>query len=104
MYFRCGGNASGGGKKVTKIELTSITRTSNSVAKIDLSQHYAGYANIDISNIVVELYGFLNPESNGNSGFKKTYDSNTGLLTLTGTMPLFSSTASVNKANIYIIE
>lgn len=102
-WFKCGGGSS---KKLTVININSITRTSNTEIQIDLSQRYAGYANLTVDDIAVELTGItlMTRSSAVNATIRKTYDASTGKLTVTCSYGIFSSNADNNKAKVYIFK
>lgn len=102
-WFKCGGGSS---KKLTVININSITRTSSSVIDIDLSQHYAGYANLTVDDIAVELTSFnLMTRSSGViATISKSYNASTGKLTVTCNYGIFGTTAANNKAKVYIFK
>ena len=103
-WYRCSGGS--GSKKLTVINIDSIARTSNSVIDIDLSQHYAGYANLTVDDIAVELTSFnlMTRTSGAIATVSKSYNASTGKLTVTCNYGIFGTNADNNKAKVYIFK
>lgn len=83
----------------------TLTRTSATNMRVDLSARYAAYGTLTADDIVVQILGGAQTTAtSGVYSLTKEYDPTTGILTVTSTKGIFSSKDANNVWDIYITK
>lgn len=95
----------GSGVNITKLKNIDATYSSQKIITISIKSLYSNYANITKDDIIVEFaqIGAYSTNLSQVQAITKTYNSSTGVITLTASHNVFRSNKQ-NIVNIYIIK
>ena len=95
---------------IYKVSLGSVDRSSSKELSINLADYYRHYADITKDNIIVQVNSYVVPSTASTSsstvnGVSYSYEPGAGTLKITAnSQVMWSSTATNNKVDIYIID